>query len=61
MIPSQAVLSSHITPPSFPPPQDLYGIRVQKFLEGVCIDMVGGLESVPVGAVSLDVICQVHR
>ena len=39
--------------------EDLYGIRVQKFLEGICIDVVGGLESVPVGAVSLDVICQV--
>ena len=38
--------------------EDLYGIRVQKFLEGMCIDVVGGLESVPVGAVSLDVICQ---
>lgn len=37
---------------------DNYGVKVQKFLEGVCLAVVGGLENVPVGSVSLDVICQ---
>ena len=38
--------------------EDAYGVKVQRFLEGVCLEVVGGLADVPVGSVSLDVICQ---
>jgi len=38
--------------------EDAYGVKVQRFLEGVCLEVVGGLADVPVGSVSLDIICQ---